>query len=260
MRVVRSFVLVLLLVTTVPALAGQPTRVNVHVLAHDAKLIGDVAGGAYVTIRDAVNGQVLAEGVHAGGTGSTDALVREPWVRGEDRLDTEGAAVFRATLDLDVPTRVVIEARGPLGFPSAEQRASRTLVIVPGGHLDGDGVVLTLQGLIVDLLTPHTETRLDAGSTIRVEAGVKLLCTCPIEAEGLWDAADYDVRAEIWRGKELVVSAPLEFDGRPNVFAGELGLPALEADDAPIHELRVVAGNRATGNWGHHGTVFRLHP
>lgn len=258
MRMLHA-ILFLSLVAVTPVLAGQPTRVNVHVLAHDAKLIGEVAGGAHVTIRDARTGRILAEGIHTGGTGSTDALVREPWVRGEDRLDTEGAAVFRATLDLDVPTRVVVEARGPLGFPGAEQHASRSLLLVPGEHIEGDGVTLELQGLIVDLLAPHTEVHLEAGTTIRVEAGVKLLCTCPIEADGLWDAADYRVRAELWRGDELVVSTPLSFDGRPNVFAGDMALPIPGEDDSSIHELRIVAGNRETGNWGSHHAVFRLH-
>ena len=41
-------VLILLFVLSSAAHAGEPTRVTVRVLAHDAKLIGDVAGGVAV--------------------------------------------------------------------------------------------------------------------------------------------------------------------------------------------------------------------
>lgn len=245
--------------TTPPAAhAGQPTEVTVRVLAHDAKLIGSVAGGVAITIRDAATGRILAEGVQRGDTGSTDAIVREPWVRGEQRLDTEGAAGFTTTLDLAAPTLVEVEARGPMGFPTPQHRATRTVRLVPGEDVAGNGIVLTLQGLIVNLIEPSTEATLAAGETIGVEAGVKLLCTCPIEEDGLWDAADYEVRAELWRDGELVVSAPLDFAGRRNVFAGELALPTLEEDEGEVHELRIVAGNAALGNWGTDRATYRL--
>lgn len=250
-------VLIFLLFLVATAHAGTPTDVVVRVLAHDAKLLGDVAGGAAVEIVDATTGALLAHGLQTGDTGSTDAIVREPWIRGDDRFDTEGAAAFRATLDLDRPTRVTIRARGPLGHPTSQFSAARTLVVVPGEDLDGNGVVLTLQGLIVNMLQPHAEASLEAGSTLRVEAGVKLLCTCPIEADGLWDAADYDVRAELWRGERMVASAPLSF-ASTNVFVGALDLPSLGEDDPTPHELRIVAGNPRTGNWGDTHLVFRL--
>ncbi len=260
----RPVVLTLLAALTIhtvvqpAAHAGQPTEVTVRVLAHDAKLIGSVAGGVAVTIRDVATGRILAEGVQRGDTGSTDAIVREPWVRGEQRLDTEGAAGFTTTLDLDAPTLIEVEARGPMGFPTPQHHATRTVRIVPGEDVAGNGIVLTLQGLIVNLIEPSTEATLAAGETIEVEAGVKLLCTCPIEEDGLWDAADYTVRAELWRDGELVVSAPLDFSGRRNVFAGDLELPTLEDDDSEVHELRIVAGNPDQGNWGTDRATYRL--
>ena len=251
-------VILALLLSASPGRAGVPTEITVHVLAHDAKLIGDVAGGARVVIREEATGRILAEGIQRGGTGDTDLIVREPRVRGEDRLTTEGAARFAATLDLDHPTWIVVEAEGPLGFPSATTRASRRLLAVPGRHLDGDGVVLTLQGLIVSLLAPTPEDALQAGGTLAIEAGVKLLCTCPIEDGGLWDATDYEVVAELWRGDALVASAPLGFSGRTNVFAGSLGIPVPEEEDDGVHLLRIVAGHPGTGNWGHDQAVYRI--
>lgn len=254
--VFRYLVPILLLLSTM-ASAGQTTHVTVRVLAHDAKLIGTFAGGVAVTLTDAVSGRLLAEGIHTGDTGSTDAIVREAWVRGDQRLDTEGAAAFRATLDLERPTRVVVHARGPLGFPNAQFETSRTILVAPGEHLDGNGVVLTLQGLIVELLEPHAEGDWPAGESIRVAAGAKLLCTCPLEAEGLWDANDYRVHAELWRGDELRARVRLDYES-PNVFAAELDLPALDENENDTHEIRVVAGNPTTGNWGSTHRTVRL--
>jgi len=251
----RALILILLLAST--ARAGVETHVTVRVLAHDAKLIGTFAGGVAVELTDAETGRLLASGTHLGNTGSTDAIVREPWSRGHAIFDTDGAASFSTTLDLDRPTRVLVSARGPLGFPTSQFAASRQIVVVPGEHLDGNGVVLTLQGLIVDLLAPHAEATWPAGETIRIAVGAKLLCTCPIEEDGLWDAADYQVHAELWRGDERRTRVELTFE-ETNVFAGELELPTLDEDENDAHEIRIVAGNPTTGNWGATHRAIRL--
>jgi hypothetical protein len=234
------------------------TRVTVRVLAHDAKLIGDVAGGCAITIRDAATGRILAEGIQTGGTGNTDKIIREPWVRGQARLNTDGAAGFTTTLDIDHPTRVLVEARGPLGFQTSEFSTSRTLLLLPGHHIEGDGIVLELQGLIVNLQEPDPEDSLEPGSTIAIEAGVKLLCTCPINLESLWAAADYRVSAELWEDGTLRVAAPLSITERDNVFSGSLTLPDVEEDETRILELRVNAANDSTSNFGSDSVVFRL--
>ena len=74
---VESIVLVLAaaagsLLTVEPAWGqGIPTTVKVSVIAHDGKLMGSGVGGARVTIRDLDTGEVLADGLHEGGTGDT---------------------------------------------------------------------------------------------------------------------------------------------------------------------------------------------
>jgi len=84
--------------------SAQTTRINVRVVAHDAKIIGDGVGGARIVVRDPATGRVLAEGIQRGGTGNTGTIVREPRTRGETVYDSEGAAVFTAEVDLDGPT------------------------------------------------------------------------------------------------------------------------------------------------------------
>ena len=87
-----------------------PTSITVRVVAHDAKIIGSGVGGAVVSIRDAANGELLARGHQEGGTGDTNLIMREPWPRAGARFDTDGAAGFTASLDLQGPTVVEILA------------------------------------------------------------------------------------------------------------------------------------------------------
>lgn len=134
-----------------------PTKVVVRAISRDAKVIGDGVGGARITIRDTATGKVLAEGVQKGGTGETARIMKEPRVRGEMVFGTSGAAAFTATLPLARPTRVEITAEGPLGFPQAMQRTSKTILLVPGQHIEGDGVLLEIHGFVIELLDPAKE-------------------------------------------------------------------------------------------------------
>lgn len=253
----RFALLAALLLWTAPATAGVreiPTEITVHVLSHDAKLIGDLSGGAHVTLRDADTGRVLAAGMHWGSTGDTDRIIRQPHERGVDRFGTEGAASFTAVVDLSRPTWITAEARAPLGFPNTRAAASQTFLALPGEPITGDGIVLELYGLIVNLLTPTAETAITAGSTLPVEVGVKLLCTCPITDGGLWDANQYTVAAQLFRQDQLVADVSLAFSGTTNVFSGELGIP----DESGILELRVTAANADRRNFGMDAKVFRI--
>jgi len=247
------------LLFTLPLAAhAESTRLVVHVLAHDAKLIGDAAGGAHVVVRDAATGRLLAEGLHLGGTGSTDKIIKEPQVRGETIYDTEGAASYRCALDLDQPTWVNIEASAPLAYPQSISRASSTLLVVPGRDIEGDGIVLELNGLIVNLLSPHVETKLRGGDQVEIQSSVKLLCTCPIFEGSPWDSADYRVEAELWADGKRLKSVPLQISETHNVFAGTMELPNVEKDEPLVAELRIVAGNDAQHNYGMDRAVLKI--
>ena len=58
-------------------LMAQTSETNfvVTVKAKDSKFIGTAAGGARVIIRDQRTGDIIANGITAGGTGDTDAVV-----------------------------------------------------------------------------------------------------------------------------------------------------------------------------------------
>lgn len=234
--------------SAVPLVAQEavPTRVVVRVLANDAKLIGTGVGGAFVVIRHAGTGEVLAQGRHEGGTGDTGRIMgaRE---RGATVFDTEGAAAFRAEIPLTAPTPVEIEVRGPLGAPQATRRGVTSLLLLPGEHLDGEGVVVNLNGFTVELLAPEAAPFLvEAGTAFTVRARVTMLCGCPTEPGGMWNSDDYDLRAQFVRDGRVVGETALSFAGTTSQYQGTLTAPA---EAGPV-TLRVVAADGDRANTG----------
>jgi hypothetical protein len=173
-----------LLIAATPA-AAEPTHIVVRTIARDAKFIGDAMGGVEITLTDARSGKRLGRGLTAGGTGDTRRLIVEPRVRGK-ALATPEAARFETTIDIDRPTLVRAEARGPLGKPGAVITVASMMWLLPGQNLDGDGWVLELPGLVVE----PAWTRGPDGA-LQIAAKVTLMCGCPIEPGGHWDASQY---------------------------------------------------------------------
>ncbi len=150
------------------------TKVMVRAVSRDAKVIQDPVGGARITIREVATGNVLAQGVQQGRSGNTELIMVKPRARGATVFDTPGTAGFLATLMLDRPTVVEITAEGPLGNPQATQRASKTLLLVPGQHVLGEGVLLEIHGFIVDLLAPVAGAEVRAGQPLPVRVKVTM--------------------------------------------------------------------------------------
>lgn len=157
----RALVALLVAVAAVPA-AAEPTRLTVRILSKDAKFIGTSMGGVRVSIRDADTGEILAEGIARGGTGDTARIMGEGRRRGQP-LATPDAASFTAMLDLEEPRRVEVVAFGPLAQLQAAAKVSATQWLLPGKHVDqGDGLLLVMPGLAVDVLSPPAHARLGA--------------------------------------------------------------------------------------------------
>ncbi|MFQ5664518.1 MAG: hypothetical protein ACE5HL_11890 [Terriglobia bacterium] len=153
---------------------GIPTKVMVRAFARDAKAIADAVSGARITIRDVATGTVLAEGIQKGKSGSTELIMNQPRERGAMVFNTPGTAGFQATLMLERPTVVEVTAEGPLGAPQAMQRASKTLLLVPGQDVLGEGILLEIHGYIVELESPASDFRPTAGERVEVRAKVTM--------------------------------------------------------------------------------------
>lgn len=217
------------------------TRVLVHVLAHHAKLIGSSVGGAQVTITDLETGRVLAQGITEGGTGNTDQIMG-PHGPLEDVLAQSGGANFETSIPLDRPTRVRVTATGPLGFPQAVESASKTVLLLPGEDLSGNGIVLELNGLIVEILEPVSGPI--SGADLAVRARVRMLCSCATTPDGIWPSPG--VRARLLDPAGAVVAeAYLPFAGEASTYEGVIrGVPE------GVFELEVVAVSEDRSNAG----------
>ncbi len=222
-----------------------PTTVVVRAIAQDAKIIGSGVGGARITIRDTQTGDILATGVQEGGTGDTQAIMGDRPREG-GVFDTEGAGQFVATLDLVRPTRVLIEAVGPLDTPHASQSATVSLLLVPGHDITGDGVILTLHGFTVEVIDAPTEAT--PGERIGVRARVTMLCGCPTEPDGLWDSSSYTLSADLVFDGAVVASQPLTWTGETSIYEGEITIPTESARGALA--LRLVAVHAESANAG----------
>lgn len=229
---------------TAEAVAQTTTRVLVRAVANDAKIIGSNVGGARITIRDAVSGEVLAEGVQQGSTGSTD-LIMGSRERGATVFDTEGAAGFVAELALARPTRVTISAEGPLGTPHAVQTTAKSLLLVPGRDVLGEGLILVLNGFTVEISSPAEGADVAAGEPFDVRARVTMLCGCPTEPGGTWDSSEYEIFARAVRGQEVVGEWPLEFSGTTSEYVATARL-----DASGEVELHVLALDAERANFG----------
>ena len=99
----------------------------------------------------------------------------QPHRRGETLYDTPDAAFFKAELLLDKPTQVEIYTEAPLAYPHNIQKGSKTLTLIPGKHILGEGVIIELNGLIVNILSPPPKEALKNRGEMVLRAEVRML-------------------------------------------------------------------------------------
>lgn len=151
------------------------TKIIIRVVSKDAKVIGSGVGGALVRIKNLETGEILAQGKQEGGTGNTDRIMVQPRRRGETLYGTPDAAFFQAEILLDKPTQVEIYTEAPLSYPHAIQKGSKTLTLMPGKHILDEGVIIELNGLIVNILNPSPKESLKKGEEVLVRVEVRML-------------------------------------------------------------------------------------
>jgi len=232
------------LIMSLPGTPPEPitTRVVMHVVTHDAKLIGTAVGGARVTIREAATGRFLAEGRQEGGTGDTRRIMQDPRIRGAGVFGTPNAARYETTVDIAEPTMVEIVAEGPLGYPDQMARSTKRLLLLPGHDVTGDGIVLELHGYVIDVLAPDTTASLPS-SGVTVRARVRMLCSCATQPGGMWEVSE--VSARLVRDGVVVREGRLEYAGEPSTYTGRL--PAVEPGR---YALEVLAASDQSVTFG----------
>jgi hypothetical protein len=224
---------------------SKETKVMIRAIARDAKVIGTHVGGARITVKDAATGEVLAQGMQQGGTGDTDLLMKKPHTRGMALYNSGDASGYLAVLHLDKPTVVEISAEGPLGNAQATQRSSKTLLLVPGEDVLGDGILLEIHGFIITPLAPLPDAKVKAGSPFEVRATVTMACGCPTEPDGLWDANKIRVVARLLKDGKVESETAMTYAGVQNTFHTDVPITAT----GPL-ELQVLAMDPASANFG----------
>ena len=116
-----------------------------------------------------------------------------------------------------------------------------------GQDVLGDGVILELHGFIVEILSPAPLDPVNA--EIQVSARVRMMCGCPIEPEGLWDANLKSFVALLKADGRVVSQAELVYAGESSLFEGALIVPFGVRGDLT---LDVVVAEAGTGNFGRH--------
>jgi len=167
--------IVFLLVPLCFSAEKTPTNVIVRVVSKDAKVIGSGVGGALVRIKNLETGEILAQGKQEGGTGDTDRIMVRPRKRGEVIFGTPDAALFQTEIFLDRPTPVEVYTEAPLDYPHNIQKGSKTLTLIPRKHILGEGVIIELNGLIVNIVSPSSKGSLKKGEEISMRAEVRML-------------------------------------------------------------------------------------
>lgn len=72
-----------------------------------------------------------------------------------------------------------------------------------------------------------------------------MMCGCPIEPGGLWDAEKFEVVALLERDGKPAEKLPLEYGGKPSQFQA-----ALSIEEKGTYELIIYAYDPANGNTG----------
>lgn len=232
-----------------PLNGPQPTTVLVRVVAQGAMVLGREVGGAHVTITDVASGQILATGLQHGEAGDQNQIMRTPHMMEEPIYSSRPSAVFTTTLELQKPTLVEISAEGPLAYPTALQKTSKTLLLIPGQDLTDDGIVLHLSGYLVQIERPTPHDALIAKSDVKLRASVRTLSGSLVRPHGDWDSRKVRIYGEVLIGAQVIERLQLFYDEGSRTFEAPFFVPPSKETPDGI-TLRVIATDLSTGNAG----------
>ncbi|MCX2481468.1 hypothetical protein OQY15_20380 [Pedobacter sp. MC2016-15] len=226
---------------------AQTTRLIVRAQAKDAKFIGTGIGGAFVTVRDHLTGEILAKGLTAGTSGNTDLMMKGKVRRGLPVIDTT-TAKFEANIPLSEPTFVDVEAVAPLTRRNAAVKSTTQIWLIPGKDILGEGILLEFPGFILDVLSPTTHEFIkleELKGNLKFKASLTMMCGCTITKGGIWDADGIEVKAIVKKEGLRITEVPMKISPVANIFEGNLKM-----ETKGNYELTIYAYDARTGNTG----------
>jgi hypothetical protein len=233
--------------TDQPLNEALATTVTVRVVGHGSLVLGREVGGARVTVTDLATGQILASGLQQGEAGDQNQIMHTPHFMREPLYSAAPSASFSTTLYLTHPIQVEIAAQGPLSYPAAVQRASKTVWLIPGQHMTGDGIVLQLYGYIVQIVEPKAGDSLIAKEDQPLRVSVRTLAGTPVQPHGDWDSRQVHIYGEVVVGDKVTERLQMFYSGEKGLFESSFFVPT--SKDAPDGvTLRVMAVHASDGN------------
>jgi len=129
------------------------------------------------------------------------------------------------------------------------QRASTTVLLIPGHDLTNDGIVLHLYGYLVQVEHPKPGEPLIAKEDVMLRASVRTLSGALVRPHSDWDSRKMHIYAELLVGDRIVERLQMFYSGEKSRFEAPFFVPI--SKDAPDGiTLRVIAADVATGNFG----------
>lgn len=205
----------------------EDIAVKITVRAQDARIIGNAMGGAYVIVRDRRNGDILAEGVTAGGAGDTKIIMNAQ--TRDAVLGNDTSADFEFSLAVLEPLPVTISARAPLAQKQAEATVSQDMILIPGqDYSTGDGIVLTVPGFSVDIAAPAAgvTAKHEADKPLELRAHIAKLSGDAVGGkDGSWPASRYKVQAHVFRETSFITTTDLQYGEEPGLYLAKMKMP-----------------------------------
>jgi len=264
MKTIKFLLAGLLLCSLVSESFSQTTKLVVRARAKDAKFIGTKHAGAYgnvlVSVTNALTGKVLAKGVTEGASGDTKLLLQTPLNRYQPITD-DSTAKFEAQLAIDEPTLVTVSLAAPSNkkkaktsrnadfkYQPVESIVSSTQVwVIPGKDIDGEGLILEVPGLVVDIFQDKNTVSLSElkDKTLTIKSHLALQCGCVITAGGLWNADHIEVKGVLKQAGKKIQDISLKLVG-PSLYEGNF----TNIDKKGKYEVQVYAFDNKTKNTG----------
>jgi hypothetical protein len=177
----------------------------------------------------------------------------------------DDGAKFTGTLMVSKPTVLRIEAIGPLKYSQATMTDSITTLLLPGRHIEGQGIVLNLRGLVLDIAAPkEKETVRTAGNReVPVSFTMNMMCGCPIfeDPGNPWQPGMFTFYVEAYYDGKLYydkeIHAQEVITGR-STFNIPLPLPEKIHEEKSMIKLRIMGAQPDLANYGMDEVMFRV--
>src|SRR5262249_56604396 len=119
--------------------------------------------------------------------------------------------------------------------------------LIPGQDLTGDGIVLHLNGYIVQIEHPKSGEPLIAKEDVKLKASVRTLSGTLVRPHGDWDSRKIRIYGELLIGDRIVERLQMFYSNDPGTFDSPFFFP-MDKDTPRRITLRVLAAAAAAGN------------